>query len=417
MLVIANTLAPNGGTTFLVRIAREYHQRKNKIKVIVLYNNFSLEHLNDLKKYADVIFIKDFGSVIYSFFSKSQMFPFIVNLKKRKLKEFIGNESTIHVMGIFGYILAKRIQKIIPALKITVGIYHQNEFKYESIKCFFNNWVFKEISRFNHNHIIFFNNNTRNTYAQYFNRTFINSTVIPIGIDLKNEITNFNNFVPNLIISVGNLVGFKTYNKHIINEIPNLIKLYPEVKYHIYGTGEEEINIKSLIKDLDLEEYVILKGILDYNKFNEVVSLANVFVGNGTAVLEAANLSVPSIVGIESCEDPITYGYISDIEEFDYNEFIINKRTIKFNLLLENLFSGGKDERKRLGKLNKIAVEKFDISNTVLGFDKVNKNKEKKDIIVFRQIVLIKLLFSFIYISIFHLTKIDCRFKYRRNQG
>ena len=166
-----------------------------------------------------------------------------------------------------------------------------------------------------------------------------------------------------------------------------------------------------------MEEYVILKGILDYNKFNEVVSLANVFVGNGTAVLEAANLSVPSIVGIESCEDPITYGYISDIEEFDYNEFIINKRTIKFNLLLENLFSGGKDERKRLGKLNKIAVEKFDISNTVLGFDKVNKNKEKKDIIVFRQIVLIKLLFSFIYISIFHLTKIDCRFKYRRNQG
>ena len=79
MLVIANTLAPNGGTTFLVRIAREYHQRKNKIKVIVLYNNFSLEHLNDLKKYADVIFIKDFGSVIYSFFSKSQNFPFIYN--------------------------------------------------------------------------------------------------------------------------------------------------------------------------------------------------------------------------------------------------------------------------------------------------------------------------------------------------
>lgn len=92
----------------------------------------------------------------FSYFSKSQIFPFIINLNQKKVKEFIGSESTLHVMGIFGYILAKRIQLIAPRIKITVGVYHQNEFMFDSLQCFFNKWIYKEITQINYNYLIFF---------------------------------------------------------------------------------------------------------------------------------------------------------------------------------------------------------------------------------------------------------------------
>lgn len=417
MVVIANTLAPNGGTTFLIRMAREYQQRNITIKVIVLYDNFSAEHLNDLEKYADVLFIKDFGANFFSYFSKSQMFPFIINLKNNKIKELIGNESTLHVMGVFGYILAKRIQKIIPRLKITVGVYHQNEFMYDSFPCFFNRWVYDEMAQLNCNYFIFFNNSMRLAYSKYFKDDFVNSPLLPIGIPKKKGIFIQKEYIPRLIISVGNLVGFKTYNKHIINILPRLLNIYPDIQYHIYGVGEELNKMNELISSLKLNNYVSIKGILDYNKFDEIVSQANVFIGNGTAVLEAANVGVPSITGIESCELPVSYGFVSDIEGFDYNEYVMDKKVFEFENLLINLFQGGAVERERIGALCKEGLKKFDISNTINGFDKINEIKNKEEVKFMSRIVLARLFLSFLFLGIVDVLKIDCRFKFRRNQG
>jgi 1,2-diacylglycerol 3-alpha-glucosyltransferase len=417
MVVIANTLAPNGGTTFLIRMAREYHERNKKIKVIVLYDNYSAEHLNDLKKYADVLFIKDLASFFLSYFSKSQIFPFIINLNKKKVKEFIGSESTLHVMGIFGYILAKRIQLIAPRIKITVGVYHQNEFMFDSLQCFFNKWIYKEITQINYNYLIFFNNTMRMAYSNYFKVDFSNSPLLPIGIPEKNEIFIKEKFIPRLIISVGNLVGFKTYNKHVINILPTLINTFPDIQYHIYGDGEEINKINELISTLNLNSYVFTKGVLDYEKFDMVVSKANVFIGNGTAVLEAANMGVPSITGIESCELPVSYGFVSDIEGFDYNEYVIDKKVFEFENLLTNLFQGGESERQRIGLLCKQSLKKFNISNTIDGFDKINEINKKEEVKLINRSVLTRLFISFLFLGIADILMIDRRFKYRRNQG
>lgn len=417
MVIIANTLAPNGGTTFLIRMAREYHQRGKKIKILVLYENYSTEHLNDLKKYAAVFFIEDFVSSFFSHFSKSQLFPFILNLKNKKLKQFIAGENTLHVMGIFGFILAKRIQKVVPTLQITVGVYHQNEFMYDSIKGFFNKWIFDEISKLNSNNLIFFNNSMRLAYGKYFNKSFLSAPLLPIGIPLKKEFETHKKYTPRLIVSIGNLVGFKTYNKHIISLLPEILKTYPDIQYHIYGHGEELSKVEGLISSLNLDDHVAVRGILDYNKFDEIVSEANVFIGNGTAVLEAANAGVPSITGIESCELPVSYGFVSDIDGFDYNEYVENKKTFEFKYLLDNLFQGGEAERERMGALCKAGVKKFDISNTISGFDAINALENKGEVKFISRIVLARLFISFLYIGIMDALKIDCRFKFRRNQG
>ncbi|MDO9594857.1 MAG: glycosyltransferase [Lutibacter sp.] len=417
MIVIANTLVPNGGTTFLIRMAKEYNHKNEKISVIILYDNYSKEHLDDLRKYADVFFIKEFSSGIFSFFSKSQIFPFIVNLKNYKLKRLLENENTIHVMGIFGFVLAKRLQKILPKVKITVGVYHQNEFMYQSVNCYFNRWVFKEIAKLNYNYFIFFNNGTRTTYSKYFNLKFNNSPILPIGISFKKSIAKVNDYTKGLIISVGNLAAFKSYNKHIINCLPAILKKNSQAKYHIYGIGEELDNLQYLVNNLNLNDSVVFKGLLDYNNFDEVVSKAHVFIGNGTAVLESANVGVPSITGIESCELPVSYGFVSDIEGFDYNEYIFNKKSYKFEWLLNNLFQGGDFERERMGALCKSGVKKFDISNTIKGFDEINAIENKVEVNLLTSFELVKLFLSFIFIGVVHVLKIDNRFKFRRNQG
>ncbi len=417
MIIIANTLVANGGTTFIIRMSKEYFRNNNKLKVIVLYENYLQEHLDELKKYAEVHFIKNYIPKYQSKISKSQLLPFIIQLKKEKIKDLIGNEDVFHVMGIFGYILAKKIKKITPSVKITIGVYHQNEFMYSSINGYFNNWVYKEMNNVDPKYFIFFNNSMRNAYSNYFNYGFKDSPILPIGITLNEQIENESGYNEGLMISVGNLVGFKTYNKHIINLMPSILKKYPKVKFDIYGIGEEFNDLSSLVESLNLNENVFFKGLLDYNKFDEIVSKAHVFFGNGTAVLEAANAGTPSITGIESCEDPITYGYVHQIEGYDYNEYDKDKKYYKYETLLNELFEGGENERTKLSKLGQENVKKFDIINTVNGFNKINSNKEVFQFKYIRKSENLKLFISFIRISILDVLKIDQRFKYRRNQG
>ena len=88
----------------------------------------------------------------------------------------------------------------------------------------------------------------------------------------------------------------------------NLKQIYPNIIYTCIGYGEEEENIKKLVKELDLREQVIfLKDITDDLK-NALVAQSNVFVmpsiiykksveGFGIAYVEAAQYGIPSIGG------------------------------------------------------------------------------------------------------------------------
>jgi hypothetical protein len=44
------------------------------------------------------------------------------------------------------------------------------------------------------------------------------------------------------------------------------------------------------------------------------------FVGSGTALIEAAACGIPALVGIESEPSPVSYGFLHDIEGIDYQE-------------------------------------------------------------------------------------------------
>jgi glycosyltransferase involved in cell wall biosynthesis len=416
MIYLANTITPNGGTTFLIRMAKEHSKRGNKVKIIVMSDTNSDKHLSDFNEIADVFFMKNLYSKILGFSIFSNLALFLGRINKDKVNSLIKDEHSIHVMGIFGYILAKRFQEINPSINISVGIYHQNEFLYRSVKGFFNKWVYNEISNIKSKNIVFFNELTRTAYTNHFKNSFEDSKILPIGITLPKIDKESYKYEKGLIISVGNLVGFKTYNKHIIKILPKLLINYPYVKYHIYGAGEELNFLEKLVVSHKLEEVVSFKGLLDYKNYNEIVSKAHVFVGNGTALLESASLGVPSISGIESCEDSISYGFVSDIKGYDYNEYIEGKKSYSYLDLLSSLFESGEEGRRSLSVKCKENVKKFDIENTFQGFKLLESNTESNNNLI-SNFELFKLFLSFLWIVFLDFTKLDTRFRFRRNQG
>ena len=88
----------------------------------------------------------------------------------------------------------------------------------------------------------------------------------------------------------------------------NLKQIYPDIVYICIGYGDEEENIKNLVKELNLESQVMFfKDISDDLK-NALVVSSNIFVmpsviykksveGFGIAYVEAAQYGIPSIGG------------------------------------------------------------------------------------------------------------------------
>ena len=121
----------------------------------------------------------------------------------------------------------------------------------------------------------------------------------------------FQNKSPRLI-TVSRFEKRKNHEK-IIMSLRNLKQLYPNIFYVCIGYGEEEENIKNLVKELNLENHVLfLKNITQELK-NALLAKSNVFVmpsivykksveGFGIAYIEAAQHGLPSIGGKDGGE-------------------------------------------------------------------------------------------------------------------
>ena len=109
------------------------------------------------------------------------------------------------------------------------------------------------------------------------------------------------------LITVSRFDKRKNHEK-VIMAIRNLKQIYPDIVYICIGSGDEENNIKNLVKELDLEPQVMFfKDISDSLK-NALVAESNIFVmpsfihkssveGFGIVYAEAAQYGVPSIGG------------------------------------------------------------------------------------------------------------------------
>ncbi|WP_440925154.1 glycosyltransferase family 4 protein [Candidatus Pelagibacter sp.] len=109
------------------------------------------------------------------------------------------------------------------------------------------------------------------------------------------------------LITVSRFDKRKNHEK-IIMALRNLKQIYPDIVYICVGYGEEEENIKKLVKELELEAQVMFFKDISNDLKNALVAKSNIFVmptiihkksveGFGIAYVEAAQYGVPAIGG------------------------------------------------------------------------------------------------------------------------
>ena len=162
------------------------------------------------------------------------------------------------------------------------------------------------------------------------------------------------------LITVSRFDKRKNHEK-VIMAIKNLKQIYPDIVYICIGYGDEEENIKRLVKELGLESQVMFfKDISDHLK-NALIARSNIFVmpsikhktsveGFGIAYLEAAQYGVPSLGGKD--------GGASDAIQQDKTGLICDGDNLddiysSLNLMIEN------KKYLELGKNAKEHVSKF----------------------------------------------------------
>ena len=174
------------------------------------------------------------------------------------------------------------------------------------------------------------------------------------------------------LITVSRFDKRKNHEK-VIMALRNLKQIYPDIIYICIGYGDEEENIKDLVKELDLEGQVMFFKDISEDLKNALVAKSNVFVmpstiykssveGFGIAYTEAAQLSIPSIGGKDGgASDAIDHektGLICDGGNLDdiyssINSMLENKKYLEY------------------GKNAKESVSKFDWSNIIEEYKKI----------------------------------------------
>jgi phosphatidyl-myo-inositol dimannoside synthase len=151
------------------------------------------------------------------------------------------------------------------------------------------------------------------------------------------------------LITVSRYDKRKNHEK-VIMALRNLKQIYPDIVYICIGYGDEEENIKKLVKELNLEEQVMFFKDISNDLKNSLLSKSNIFImpsiiskksieGFGIAYVEAAQYSVPSIGGIDGgASDAIDHektGLICDGNNLDeiyssINLMLENKKYLEF---------------------------------------------------------------------------------------
>lgn len=368
MIFIANVLVMNGGSTFILRMAREYSRRGQRCAVLLLRDLSDPDLLSQLELHAVVMHLSNFqiGPKRFSFGLAGVFAP----IKWRRLLAALRPYGThVHAMSIFGLVLALRLSRADTAIRPTVGIYHQNEFIFRASRFFFPKFVQTMFAQMPAENIVFFNESSRDNYATHFQRDYSASSILPIGVELEKA------GAPRLakghrILSIGNLEGFKTYNRHMITVVAELQERLPLISYEIYGCGPLEGELRQYAAALKVDHRVHFRGYMEYSNFHETIANCDLFVGSGTALLEAAAAGRPALIGIESIETPETYGYLCNAEGFSYNEMRPSAKLTSIAPLVEKLLSDS-EHWANVANACEHKAREFSIQRTIEGFDKL----------------------------------------------
>lgn len=312
ILFIIGSFTIGGIQSNLLRVFSELSKHKD-IYVLLLTDKVDLDMFQKLELIVKVVRYDLISLTFKTKYCNSCSINHSLPLSPSKIKRQFSGISVIHAVEsetlYTGYIVAKYL-----GARLTVGCYHPREFTWKTKS----NFYFRKIQHcilesLSSKNIVYMNQDcatlTQNDKGGRFHSA--DPVIIPLSIVKP---TRFVKADKNSIklVTIGRLVRFKSYNEVLIRIIDEVNRITGRgFEYHIYGTGPEERKLKELAKTV--KSKVIFHGDLDYSKFPDVLEGAFAFIGIGSSLLESASFGIPSIYGIDSETQDLTYGLFSDV--------------------------------------------------------------------------------------------------------
>jgi 1,2-diacylglycerol 3-alpha-glucosyltransferase len=299
----------------------------------------------------------------------------------RKLKK--KNFEYVYAFSLFPLVFSLLLGRFFfQKAKICCGVYHPLEYCWKhGPKSYIRKLAHKLITFLPAENIFFMSQLTKEKHGLYMTRDFSKSPLIPIMID--NE--RFKKVVrkPNRqkIISIGKIVNFRTYMFQMVDVCCDLRKNHPEleIEYHIYGDGPLQTKLSDYIQIKRADDFVFLKGLLSYDKLETVFTDAFLFIGCGTAMLEATASGIPALVTLCPSHQPYTYGFFTEIDNgYNLGGPIPDAKAYPFYNKILELYHYTPKEYQCLQHLSQEKANLFSTEKVMKDF--ITKLKETKSI-------------------------------------
>ena len=231
--------------------------------------------------------------------------------------------------------------------KVILGIYHPSVFKTDSkrkITSLFSNILARRLPA---NSVYFMNSECKRRNVAYLGKKFMASEIIPLPVtDLGYQwkapaTTNHIN-----IYSVGRISKLKGYNYSSAKIAKALHENGINLKWVIYGEGEDEDLLKSLISGQTLVEF---QGPIQNECFSELAQKADLFIGMGTAAVQASQLGIPTVLAIEDSETQ-AHGFAFDAPAANVGEREAERTEKEIYALITEYFYSSFDQRIEISR-------------------------------------------------------------------
>lgn len=359
VLFVLGGLAMGGVETYVVRLTKELTRRGCSVDVLLLSARYDAKLMSELSTFAHVSIFENAGFLSASSWVNA-FYPV-----RQKISE--ADYDIVHVVDVLtlGFVFLNR--DIIRTKYMSIGIYHAKELSWWRDRQVYFRTKLLELYDRNVTLTLFPNESMIAVAAKFAGVSAAGMRVLPLGVDL----TKYKRCSPartsRRIVSVGRLVDFKTYTRHIISELQS-IRRFGDFEYHIYGEGPEKEALQKLAADCNVGDYVHFKGGVDYEKLPDILGGCFCFVGSGTSIIEASAAGIPSIVGIESIKVPETCGLFSEVSGADYNEQSATTRRVAFVEVFQQLSNLSEADYLELSNSHKRKASEFDLQNTSHAF-------------------------------------------------
>jgi glycosyltransferase involved in cell wall biosynthesis len=359
VLFVLGGLHMGGVETYIVRLAKELNACGCKVDVLIISKQYNNDLMSEISKCANIFFCEN-----ASFFKASSWINAFLPLK------WVGEKTcydVVHVVDLLtlGCVFFNR--DVIKFKALSIGIYHSMEMSWWRNKGAYFRTKLLELYDRNVSLTLFPSESVAIIASELTGIALDGMDILPLGIDLSKYSNSAPSFDSRKIVSVGRLVDFKVYNKHMISQLAEIRKL-AEFEYYIYGEGPELDALQRYAVECNVDGYVHFMGEVKYKDLPSILNDIFCFVGSGTTIIEASAAGIPSIVGIESIKQPVTCGLFSDVEGYSYNEDSASTRRISFFDAFNEIFQLNESEYTDLARSHRLKSSCFDIKITAVDF-------------------------------------------------